>query len=81
MLMQSRKPNQNAFVESFNRSFRDPVLNANLFNSVDQAQEAADDWVQNHNEFSPYEFVGDLATMEPMARKLVKEVSSFVLPV
>ena len=81
MFMQPRKPSQNAFVECFNRSFSDQVLNANLFNSVDQAQEAADDWVQNCNEFSPYESVGDLATMESMPRKLVKEVSSFVLPV
>ena len=45
--LQPGKPNQNAFVERFNRSFRDEVLNAKLFNSVDQAQEAADDWVQD----------------------------------
>ncbi len=38
MFIQPGKPNQNAFVERFNRSFRDEVLNANLFNSVDQAQ-------------------------------------------
>jgi putative transposase len=45
MLIQPAKPNQNTFVERFNRSFRDEVLNANLLNSVDQAQEVADDWV------------------------------------
>lgn len=38
MFIQPGKPNQNAFVERFNRSFRDEVLNANLFSSVDQAQ-------------------------------------------
>ena len=41
MFIQPDKPNQNAFVERFDRSFRDEVLNANLLNSVKQAQEAA----------------------------------------
>ncbi len=44
MFIQPGKPNQNAFVERFNRSFREEVQNANQFNSVYQAQEAADDW-------------------------------------
>ena len=34
MFIQPGKPNQIAFVERFNRSFRDEVLNANLFNSA-----------------------------------------------
>ena len=79
MFIQPGKPNQNAFVERFNRSFRDEVLNANLFNSVDQAQEAADDWVQDYNEFRPHESLGDVAPMEFMPRKFVKEISSFKL--
>ena len=79
MFIQPGKPNQNAFVERFNRSFRDEVLNANLFNSVDQAQEAADDWVQDYNEFRPHESLGDVAPMEFMHRKFVKEISSFEL--
>ena len=53
------------------------MLNANLFNSVDQAQEAADDWVQDYNEFRPHESLDDVASMELMPRKLVKEISSF----
>jgi transposase len=79
MFIQSGKPNQNAFVERFNRSFRDEVLNANLFNSVDQAQEAADDWVQDYNEFRPHESLGDVAPIEFIPRKFVKEISSFEL--
>jgi hypothetical protein len=35
------KPNQNAFVERINRIFRDDVLNANLFNSVEPDPELA----------------------------------------
>ena len=55
MFFQPGKLNQNAFVEHFNRSFRDEVLNVNLFNSVDHAQEVTDDWIQDSNEFSPHE--------------------------
>ena len=47
--------------------------------SVDQAQEAADDWVQDYNEFRPHESLGDVAPMEFMPRKFVKEISSFKL--
>jgi putative transposase len=63
MFIQPGKPNQNAFVERFNRSFRDEVLNANLLNSVDQAQEVTDDWVQEYNEFRPHESLGDVDPM------------------
>jgi putative transposase len=42
--IQPGKPNQNAFIERFNRSFRTEVLDANLFNSVSEVQAAADEW-------------------------------------
>ena len=44
-----------------------------------QGQEAADDWVQDYNEFRPHESLGDVAPMEFMPRKFVKEISSFEL--
>ena len=47
------------------------MLNANLSNSVYQAQEAADDWVKDYNELRPHESLGDVAPMEFMPRILV----------
>jgi hypothetical protein len=79
MFIQFGKPNQNAFVKRFNRSFRDEVLNANLFNSVYQAQEAADNWMQDYNDFRQHESLGDVAPMEFMPRKFVKGILSFKL--
>jgi len=32
------KPTQNAFIESFNSSFRDECLNETLFSSLDEAR-------------------------------------------
>ena len=54
------------------------MLNANLFNSVYQAQEAPDDWVKDY-ELRPHESLGDVAPMEFMPREFVKEISSFKL--
>jgi transposase InsO family protein len=55
------------------------VLNANLFNSIDKAQEASDDWVQAYNELRPHKSLGDVAPMEFVPRKFVWEISSFKL--
>jgi putative transposase len=78
LFIQPAKPNQNAFVERFNRSFRDDVLDANLFNSI-EAQEAADVWVTDYNEFRPHEPLGDKTPMEFRPRIFKSGVSSFGL--
>jgi len=41
--------------------------------------EAADEWIQDYNEFRPHESLGNIASMEFMPRKFVKEISSFKL--
>ena len=56
LFIQPGKPNQNAYIERFNRSFRTEVLDANLFNSVSEAQAAADEWVTEwfHGQYQLY---------------------------
>ena len=76
LFIQPGKPNQNAFVERFNRSFREEVLDANLFNSISEAQEAADDWVIDYNEFRPHDSLGDKTPMEFMPRMFKPGISS-----
>jgi len=43
------KPHHNIFVERFNRSSRDEVIDANLSKSIAEAQKAADVWVMATN--------------------------------
>lgn len=43
-----------------NRSFREEVLDAWLFNTVSKVQSAADDWPTDYNELWPHEELGNV---------------------
>lgn len=73
LFIQPGKPNQNAFVERFNRSFREEVLNANLFNSISEIQNAADEWMMDYNEYRPHESLGNVPPLVYMPRVFKQE--------
>ncbi len=62
------KPTDNAYIESFNGSFRDECLNVNWFLSLDDAKEKIEAWRKEYNEFRPHSSLGDLTPKE-FARK------------
>ncbi len=75
--IQPGKPNQNAFIGRFNRSFRTEVLDANLFNSIEEVQEASDHWVVDYNEYRPHESLGNLPPSVFKPRNFYAENSIF----
>jgi len=58
--IQPGKPQQNAFVESFNGRLRDELLNETLFTSLAHARAALADWRQDYNTIRPHSGVGNL---------------------
>ena len=58
------KPTDNAYIESFNGSFRDECLNAHWFLSLDDAREKIESWRRDYNEFRPHSSLNNLTPKE-----------------
>ena len=58
------KPQQNCFVERFNRTMREDFLDANLFFSIEQANEMAGYYLEEYNNLRPHESLGQLTPIE-----------------
>src|SRR5881628_3702244 len=58
------KPNQNAYVESFNGRLRDECLNEHWFMSLGEARETIEAWRRDYNEVRPHTALGNRTPQE-----------------
>ncbi len=54
------KPQQNAFIESFNGRLRDELLNETLFTSLNHVRDALAIWMEDYNTIRPHSSLGNL---------------------
>jgi transposase InsO family protein len=59
-LIEPGKPNQNAYIESFNGRFREECLNEHWFTSLAHAQAVIETWRREYNEERPKKSLGGL---------------------
>ena len=58
ILIEPGSPTQNAYIESFNGTFRDECLDENWFESLEQARQAIAIWRTDYNEYRPHSSCG-----------------------
>lgn len=79
------KPNDNAYVESFNSKFRDECLNDNQFLTLPEAQTIIESWRRDYNDERPHDSLdgltpGEFATQHTaMLNKLAAKEHQFTL--
>lgn len=65
------KPTQNAYVERFNRTFRESILDMYLFDSLEEARALTEEWLIDYNMLRPHDACDGLPPAVFREKKLV----------
>lgn len=62
--IQPGKPTQNAYIERFNRTFREDILDAYLFENIRQLRDLSQNWLEDYNLNHPHQSLKRLSPLK-----------------
>ena len=62
--IQPGKPAQNGFIERFNRTYREDILDSYLFDSLTEVKQITQQWMINYNQERPHESLNNLSPLD-----------------
>ena len=68
LYIQPGKPQQNAYIERFNRTMRYDWLNQTIFSHINEVQEVATNWLWHYNHERPHMGLGGITPMQKRAQ-------------
>jgi len=74
--IQPGKPAQNGYIERFNRTYREEVLDMFLFKNIQEVQDITDQWIKEYNTERPH---SSLENLTPYQYKHLNNFSTFDL--
>ncbi len=76
--IQPGKPNQNAYIQRFNRTYRTEMLDPHIFSTLAQVRDISWAWLLSYNEQRPHRSLGNIPPAE-FKRRITAENSSLEL--
>ena len=79
MFIEPGKPMQNAFVERFNRLYREDILDAYIFSDIEQVRILSQQWQEDYNYHHPHTSLGGKSPIQFKLLRGKENISSEIV--